>query len=89
MAVSYKKLFKLMIDKDMKKKDLIAKTGLSYATIGKLERGDNVQMEVLEKVCRELKCQLSDIAEVFFDQKTSVDIFLGFYCMASGEGYDI
>ena len=67
MAVSYKKLFKLMIDKDMKKKDLIAKTGLSYATIGKLERGDNVQMEVLEKICRELKCQLSDIAEVFFD----------------------
>ena len=36
MAVSYKKLFKIMIDKDMKKKDLIAKTGLSYATIGKL-----------------------------------------------------
>ena len=67
MAVSYKKLFKLMIDKDMKKKDLIEKTGLSYATIAKLERGDNVQMEVLEKVCRELKCQLSDIAEVIFD----------------------
>ena len=55
-----------MIDEDMKKKDLIAKTGLSYATIGKLERGDNVQMEVLEKICKELKCQLSDIAEVMY-----------------------
>ncbi len=67
MAVSYKKLFKLMIDKDMKRKDLIKKTGLSYATIAKLENGDNVQMEVLERICKEFKCQLSDIAEVSFD----------------------
>ncbi|SFO16076.1 DNA-binding transcriptional regulator, XRE family [Pseudobutyrivibrio sp. UC1225] len=67
MAVSYKKLFKLMIDKDMKRKDLIKKTGLSYATIAKLENGDNVQMEVLERICQEFKCQLSDIAEITFD----------------------
>ncbi len=67
MAVSYKKLFKLMIDKDMKRKDLIKKTGLSYATIAKLENGDNVQMGVLERICKEFKCQLSDIAEVSFD----------------------
>ena len=67
MAVSYKKLFKLMIDKDMKRKDLIKKTGLSYATITKLEKGENVQMEVLERICKEFKCQLSDIAEVSFD----------------------
>lgn len=67
MAVSYKKLFKLMIDKDMKRKDLIKKTGLSYATIAKLENGDNVQMEVLERICKEFKCQLDDIAEIIFD----------------------
>ncbi len=66
MAVSYKKLFKLMIDKDMKRKDLIQKTGLSYATIAKLENGENVQVEVLERICREFKCQLSDIAEIVF-----------------------
>lgn len=72
MAVSYKKLFKLMIDKDMKRKDLIKKTGLSYATIAKLENGDNVQMEVLERICQEFKCQLSDIAEITFDWSTSI-----------------
>lgn len=64
MAVSYKKLFKLLIDKDMKRKDLKEKTGVSYGTLAKMERGENVQMDVLEKICLELKCQLSDIAEI-------------------------
>jgi len=64
MAVSYKKLFKLMIDKDMKRKDLIQKTGLSYATITKLEKGENVQVEVLERICKIFNCQLNDIAEI-------------------------
>jgi DNA-binding Xre family transcriptional regulator len=72
MAVSYKKMFKLMIDHDMKGKDLKEKTGLSYGTIAKLEKGENVQMEVLEKICKEFKCQLSgqlsDIAEIVFDE---------------------
>lgn len=64
MAVSYQKLFKMMRDKKMKRKDLIERAGISYATIAKLERGDNVQMEVLEKICKEFECQLSDIAEI-------------------------
>lgn len=68
MAVSYKKMFKLMIDHDMKRKDLKEKTGLSYGTIAKLEKGENVQMEVLEKICKEFKCQLSDIAEIVSDE---------------------
>ena len=68
MAVSYKKMFKLMIDHDMKRKDLKEKTGLRYGTIAKLEKGENVQMEVLEKICKEFKCQLSDIAEIVFDE---------------------
>lgn len=68
MAVSYKKLFKLMIDHDMKRKDLKEKTGLSYGTIAKLEKGDNVQMEVLERICEEFRCQLNDIAEIVFDK---------------------
>ena len=67
MAVSYKKLFKMMIDKDMKRKDLIEKTGLSYATIAKLENGENVQMEVLERICKVFKCQLNDIVEIIFE----------------------
>lgn len=64
MAVSYKKLFKLMIDRDIKRKDLKEMTGLSYATIAKLEKGENVQMDVLDKICTNLKCQLSDIADI-------------------------
>ena len=64
MAVSYKKLFKLMIDKSIKKKDLRQRTGLSYSTIQKLENGENVNVEVLEKVCRALNCTFDDISEI-------------------------
>lgn len=64
MAVSYQKLFNLMRDKKMKRKDLIERAGISYATIAKLDKGENVQVEVLEKICKEFKCQLSDIAEI-------------------------
>lgn len=67
MAVSYKRLFKLMIDRDIKKKDLKDLTGLSYGTIAKLEKGSNVEMSVLDKICLKLNCQLSDIAEVIRD----------------------
>ncbi len=67
MAVSYKKLFKLMIDKNIKKKQLREATGLSYATITKLERGDNVQMDVLERVCNAMECTLDDITEFIPD----------------------
>ncbi len=68
MAVSYKKLFKLMIDRDIKKKDLKNMTGLSYGTIAKLEKGSNVEIGVLDKICVKLKCQLSDIAEISYDE---------------------
>lgn len=68
MAVSYKKLFKLMIDRDLKKKDLKEITGLSYTTISKLERGETVRSDVLDKICCELGCQLSDIAEIVSDE---------------------
>ena len=68
MTVSYKKMFKLMIDHDMKRKDLKERTGLSYGTIVKLEKGENVQVDVLEKICKEFNCQFSDIAEVIFDK---------------------
>ena len=66
MAVSYKKLFKLMIDRDIKKKELKEMTGLSYGTIAKLEKGNNVEISVLDKICVKLKCQLSDIADVTY-----------------------
>ena len=64
MAISYKKLFKLLIDRDMKKKDLRDLTGISYATLRKLEHGENVMTDILDTICTKLSCDLGDIAEV-------------------------
>ena len=54
MAVSYKKLWKLLIDKDIKKKDLCAQAGISSATITKMGKGGHVTTEVLLKICTAL-----------------------------------
>lgn len=63
MAVTYKKLFKILIDRDMKKQDLAEKAQISPATISKMAAGENVTMEVVEKVCRALDCKVDDILE--------------------------
>ncbi len=67
MAVSYKKLFKLLIDKDMKKKDLSALTGISNNTIAKLANNENVTMEVIDRICSNLGCTVDDIVEIIPD----------------------
>jgi DNA-binding Xre family transcriptional regulator len=67
MAVSYKRLFKLLIDRDMKKKDLCELAGVSPATITKLSNGENVTMEVIEKICMNLNCSADDILEIIPD----------------------
>jgi len=64
MAVSYKKLWKLLIDKDMKKKDLRAATGMSSASMAKLAKNENVTTDVLVRICNALGCDLSDIMEL-------------------------
>lgn len=64
MAVSYKKLWKLLIDKDMKKKDLQAAAGVSWASITKLSKGETVSMDVLIKICKALECNIGDIVEI-------------------------
>lgn len=64
MAISYKKLWKLLIDRDLKKKDLQWMTGVSAASITKLGRNENVNTEILEKICVALKCDISDIMEM-------------------------
>lgn len=69
MAISYKKLWKLLIDKDMKKSDLITSTGISRYTINKLNRGDNVTTDVLAKICLALDCTMDDIMEVIPPQE--------------------
>ena len=65
MAVSYKKLWKLLIDKDIKKKDLSAKAGISPATITKMGKdGAVVSSDVLVKICTALNCTMDDIVEI-------------------------
>ena len=63
MAVSYKKLWKLLIDKDIKKKDLSSMAGVSPATITKMGKGGHVTTEVLLKICTALNCQIDDVVE--------------------------
>ena len=64
MAVSYKKLWKILIDRDMKKKDLQAQAGISWTSVTKLSKGENVSMEVLMKVCKALECNIGDIMDL-------------------------
>ncbi len=67
MSVCYKKLWKLLIDRDMKKKDLAENAKISTYTINKLNRGDNVTTDVLVKICKALNCSFDDIMEVVDD----------------------
>lgn len=64
MAVCYKKLWKLLIDKDMKKKDLCALAGISSASVTKMGKGGHVTTEVLAKIYTALDCTLDDIMEI-------------------------
>lgn len=73
MEVSYKKLWKILIDKDMKKKDLQAEAGISWASVTKLSKGENVSMEVLMKVCKTLNCDIGDIMELIPTEEDVVE----------------
>lgn len=69
MSVSYKKLWKMLIDKDMKKKDLCAKAGISTASVTKMGKGGHITTEVLVKICTALECTMDDIVEIVPDDK--------------------
>ena len=64
MAVSYKKLWKLLIDKDMKKMDLRAATGISTTTLARLSKDEHVGTEILAKICKALECNIGDIMDI-------------------------
>lgn len=63
MAFSYNKLWKLLIDKNMRKVDLRNAIGITPATLAKLSKNQNVNMDVLAKICQELNCDIGDIIE--------------------------
>ena len=71
MAISYKKLWKLLIDRDLKKKDLQRMAGISSASITKLGKNENVNTDILEKICTALGCGIADIMEITPDEDPS------------------
>lgn len=71
MSASYKKLFKILIDREMKSKDLAMKAGISTATLAKMKKdGVTVSSDVLVKICTALNCTLDDIIEIVPDNKS-------------------
>lgn len=73
MKVSYKKLWKILIDKEMMKKDLQSQAGISWTSVTKLSKGENVGMEVLMKICEALDCNIGDIVEFVKDENAESD----------------
>lgn len=74
MAVSYKKLFKMLIDRDMKKKDFRELTGISSNTVTKLANNENVTMEVIEKICIHMGCTVDEIVDIIPDKQADENI---------------
>lgn len=64
MSISYKKLWKILIAKDMKKKDLCVAAGISHTSMAKLGKNENVTTDILVKICNALECDISDIMEL-------------------------
>lgn len=67
MSTSYKKLWKLLIDKDMTKNDLVIATGMARNTMTKLNRDEQVLLSVLDKICKVLNCNYGDIMDYIPD----------------------
>lgn len=70
MKLSYKKLWKLLIDRELKKKDLCEMSGVSSTSLAKMGRNENVNTDILVKICAALECDISDIAEISNDEQT-------------------
>jgi DNA-binding Xre family transcriptional regulator len=69
MQLSYKKLWKMLIDRDMSKADLRDAAGVSSASIAKLTNGSNITTDVLLKICTALDCKVEDILETITDER--------------------
>lgn len=74
MSVSYKKLWKLLIDKNMIKKDLREATGITTNVLAKLGKDENVSTEVLCKICKALDCRLEDIIEIIPNEEEQSNV---------------
>ena len=69
MQLSYKKLWKMLIDQDMSKQDLREKAGISSASKAKLGKGENITTDVVLKICKTMNCKVEDIIETISDDE--------------------
>ena len=74
MNISYKKLWKLLIDKDMTKMELREAIGISTATLARMSKDESVSMDVLKRICSALKCDIGDIMEMTNNNSVEVDV---------------
>ena len=74
MRISYNKLWKMLIDKNMNKQDLKELSGVSAASIAKLGKGENITTDVLLKICKVLDCDIADIMEIVKDGRTTSSV---------------
>ncbi len=72
MKISYKKLWKMLIDKDMTRRDLRLLSGISTTSVAKMGKGENIYTDILLKICRAMKCELNDIMEIEYDESDDV-----------------
>ena len=70
MSLSYKKLWKQLIDREMTRTELRQATGMSSSTLARLSRGDYVASSVIDRICQELKCDVGDVMEVVLDKNS-------------------
>lgn len=71
MSVSYKKLFKLLIDNNLKKTEFASKVGISQNTMAKFSKGEYVSMEVMVKICQYFECKIDDILDMIPEEDNS------------------
>lgn len=66
MAISYNNLWKTLIDRGINKSELCEKVGISSSTVAKMAKGESVTLTVIERICRELQCEIKDVVEIKF-----------------------
>ena len=73
MRISYKKLWKMLIDKDMTRRDLRRITGISTTSVAKMGKGENVQTDILLRICKAMQCDIAEIMELEHDDSEVAD----------------
>jgi DNA-binding Xre family transcriptional regulator len=72
VKISYKKLWKILIDKNMTRRDLRYMTGISTTSIAKMGKGENMQTDVLLRICKALKCDVTEIMGIEYDESDNL-----------------